>query len=130
MRKHEVLCEVPLSPTDWSRGELEAELDVFREKLERMFKTYSAMLNENRIRILRGLMEEQDSTLSFREIMKDLQMNPKIIREHAAKLSEAGFLETPCRGKYQLSSIGRVLFMTAGPALLRILDTIIEELQE
>ena len=130
MRDGEVLCEIPLSPSDWPKEELEAELDAFREKLKRLFKTYSAMLNENRIRMLRSLMEDQDSTLSFREIMKDLQMNPKIIREHATKLSEAGFLETPGRGKYQISNTGRVLFMTAGPALARIFDIIMEELRE
>jgi DNA-binding transcriptional ArsR family regulator len=127
MRDSEVLCEVPLTPSHCSKDELEAELDDFRRRL---FKTYSIMLNENRVRMLRSLMEEEDSTLNFKELMEDLKMNPKIIREHAMRLSDAGFLETPARGRYHLSNAGRVLFMVAGPALLRIFDTIIEELSE
>ena len=86
------------------------------------------MLNENRIRMLRTLVEDEDSTLSFKEFMDTLEMNPKLIREHTIRLSQAGFLDSPSRGKYHLSRAGRLLFMAAGPALLRVFDTLMKEL--
>jgi hypothetical protein len=128
-RDNEILCEIPLSPSDWRKDELEDELDVFRRGIERLFRTYSALLNENRIRMLRTLIEDQDSTLRFKDFMDMLNLNPKIIREHAMRLSEAGFLESPSRGKYHLSPTGRLLFMAAGPAFLRIFNALVEEFE-
>ena len=129
-RDGEILCEVPLSRSDWLSDELDDELNLFRRRMQVLFRTYSAMLNENRVRMLRTLLQDEDSTLSFKEFMDALKMNPKVVRENALKLSEAGFIESPSRGKYQLSTLGSMLFIVAGPALLRILDTLREEVDE
>ena len=129
-RDGNILCEVSLSPSDWPREELEEELNVFRGGMERLFRMYSALLNENRIRMLRTLVEDEDSMLSFKEFIDMLKMNPKIVREHAMRLREAGFLDSPSRGKYHLSQAGRLLFMAAGPALLKVFDVLREEFEQ
>jgi DNA-binding transcriptional ArsR family regulator len=126
-RDDEILCEVPLSLDDQDRSELDDEMGILRREMHHLLRTYSALTNRNRIRMLRTLMEDDDLTLSFKELMERLNMNPKIVREHAMRLAEAGFVTSPARGKYQLSSPGQALFMAVGPALLRISEIIREE---
>ena len=105
-------------------------LDNIRQQTQELFKTYSALLNENRMRMLKSLMEDEDWTVSFKEFMNRLDMNPKNVREHVLKLSEAGFLDTIGRGKYHLSDIGSRMFMAAGPAFLKISRILQEELDQ
>ncbi len=85
------------------------------------------IMNENRVQMLHHLMDEDDLTLSFTDFREDLRINPKMIREHTMKLREAGFLESPKRGKYKLSKRGEVSFMMTNLALRRILKILWEE---
>lgn len=130
VKDDQILCEVPLSPDDWAKNELEDEFEGFQEELQDYAKVLAAVMNENRVQMLRHLMKEQDSTLSFTDFREDLRLNPKIIREHAMKLKEAGFLESPERGKYRLSERGETSFMTTGLAFRRVLKMLREEYEE
>ncbi|MFH0848111.1 MAG: winged helix-turn-helix domain-containing protein [archaeon] len=106
---------------------MQDELDGLWQQMQQLFKIYSALLNENRMRMMKSLMEDEDWTISFKEFMNRLDMNPKNVREHVLKLSEAGFLVTLGRGKYHLSDIGSRMFMAAGPAFLKISRILQEE---
>ena len=44
VRNGEVLFEVPLSPTDWSREQLEDELDAFESDCQRSLMLYLTRL--------------------------------------------------------------------------------------
>ena len=127
VKDKQVLCEIPLSPDDWVKNELEEELENFREGLQKYTKILAAIMNENRVQMLCHLLEDEDLTLSFTDFREELRLNPKIIRENTMKLQEAGFLESPKRGKYKLSERGQVSFMMTGLALKRILKMLWEE---
>lgn len=122
-----VLCEVPLSPREWSKDELAEELDRVEREFEDFHRVFEAMSNVNRVRMVRCLLEDDDFTVSFKEFMDDLGMNPKVIREHAMKLHQTGFLESPDRGKYRLSELGRFSCMMTALAFRRILNILREE---
>lgn len=130
VKDDQVLCEIPLSPNDWVKNELEEELENFREELQNYTKILAAVMNENRVQMLRHLLENEDSTLSFTDFREGLRLNPKIIREHTMKLQEAGFLESPKRGKYKFSERGQASFMMTGLALRRMLRMLWEEYEE
>ncbi|MCW4038232.1 MAG: hypothetical protein NWF13_05795, partial [Candidatus Bathyarchaeota archaeon] len=90
-----VILEVPLSPDDWHRRELMREVDQLRRDARRNVKFYEAFTNANRVRMLHCLLERENHTLTFKEFMTDLGLNPKIIRENAVKLQNIGFIESP-----------------------------------
>ncbi|MFQ5711917.1 MAG: winged helix-turn-helix domain-containing protein [Candidatus Geothermarchaeales archaeon] len=117
-----ILFEIPISPEDWVGDDLRHECHRFVEEVEEISKVFDAFTNDKRVRMMRSLLEDDDFMLSFNDFLKDLNMNPKSVREHAERLSEAGFLEHPDRGKYRLSELGRRRFITAGLALRRILQ--------
>jgi len=124
MKDDKVLCDLPISPRDWPEEQFDAEMDSFLEKFTRYSKITEALSNLNRLRMLRYLMDEEEFTHSFSDFLRELGMNPKIVREHAVKLEEAGYVETIGRGKYRLSERGRVLFMTAGLAVMRVIEAL------
>ena len=129
IRDGEILCEFPLSPEDWLRDDLERECDKLEEQTEYLLKILDVFTNENRLRMMKRLLEEDKFMLRFNDFITDLKMNPKIIREHAHRLSEAGFIDYPARGKYRLSNLGKKRFITAGLALRRILEILDEEFE-
>jgi len=122
-----ILLEVPLSPDDWHKKELKREVAHFQREVEDCMKFYEAFTNENRVRMLQRLLEDEDYSLKFNEFKEDLGLNPKIIREHAIKLRDIGFLESPRRGEYRLSKKGLICFMMNGLAMRRMLRMVTEE---
>jgi len=126
VRDGEVIFEMPLSPTDWSRKQLENELDSIEEGFRRFSKIFDALSHETRLKMMRRLMEEEDHTVSFADFMRDLDLNPKLVWENARKLSEGGFLKKTGRGKYCCSEFGLRTFMMMSLALRHLL----EELEE
>lgn len=122
-----ILCSIPLSPDDWIKNELDEEFDDFQKGLHSHIRILATMTNENRVQMLRHLMKHEDLTSNFTDFREDLKLNPKIIREHTLKLRDAGFLDSPKRGKYRLSECGEASFITMGLALKRILRMIREE---
>ncbi len=124
MKDDKVLCEIPLSPKDWEEGEFEIQMDRFLENFARYSQITDALSNVNRMRMLQFLLDEDDMTRSFSDFLRGLRMNPKIVREHAIRLKEAGYVESSGRGKYRVSQRGSILFMTAGLAVMRVIEAL------
>ncbi len=129
VRDGELLFEIPLSPTEWSRKELEGELKASAKNFQRYSRIFDALSHQTRLRMMRRLIEEKDRTLSFADFMHDLDLNPKIVWENSRKLSEGGFLEKTGRGKYSCSDFGQTAFMMMSLALRRLIE-FMEEMEE
>ena len=126
VRNGDVLFEIPLSPSDLPRKQLEDEFRAFDEDCSRMSRIFDALSHETRLRMIKRLMEEKDRTISFADFMKDLDLNPKTVWENAKKLREGGFLEKVGRGRYRCSDVGQSGFILVNFAL-RHLIKVIEE---
>ena len=129
VRDGKIILEVPLSPTDWPKDQLEQEFKEFEEDFQRISSMFDALSNQTRLKMMRRLVEEEDSTLNFADFMKDLDLNPKTVWENSKKLSDGGFLTKTGRGTYQCSEFGQSAFMTLSLALRRLLDSL-EETEE
>jgi predicted transcriptional regulator len=123
------ILEIPLSPTDWPREQLENELEALGENFKQVSKIFDAFSQETRFRMMRRLMEEEDRSMSFAGFMRDLDLNPKIVWENAKKLSEGGLVKRTERGRYQCSDLGQSMFIMMSLALRRLMETL-EELEE
>jgi len=126
VRDGEVLFEIPLSPTDWPREQLEEELDAFEANFQRFSKIFVVLSHETRFRMMKRLMEEEDRTINFADFMRDLNLNPKIVWENTKKLREGGFLEKVERGKYRCSEVGQRGFILLSFALRHLIEALEE----
>jgi len=124
-----IIMEVPLSPLDWPKEQLENELEAFEEEFQKFSNMFDALSNETRLKMMRRLVAEQDRTVSFAEFMKDLDLNPKTVWENSRKLSDGGFLTKIGRGTYRCSEFGQSVFLTLSLALRRLLNSL-EEIDE
>jgi len=106
-----VIYEIPLYPEDWSRDQLERELDAFETSFDGLTKIFTALSHETRLRMLRQLMGERDLTMNFGDFMRELDLNPKLVWENTRKLREGGLLEKVEKGKYRCSDFGRMELM-------------------
>jgi DNA-binding transcriptional ArsR family regulator len=118
-----IVFEMPLSPTDWPKQELEDEFKAAEEDFQRFSKIFDALSHETRLRMMRRVVEEEDHTMSFADFMKDLDLNPKIVWENSKKLEEGGLLEKTGRGKYSCSELGETAFMIMSLALRRLIES-------
>lgn len=123
------MFEVPLSPVDWSREELESEFEATEEDFERFSKIFDALSHETRLRMMRRLVEDENGTMSFAGFMRDLNLNPKIVWENSRKLEEGGFLEKTGRGQYSCSGFGQKAFIMMSLVLHRLIKSL-EEMEE
>ena len=126
VRDGEVLFEIPLSPTDWPREQLDNELEAIEEDFQRFSKIFDALSHETRFRMMKRLMEEEDRTMNFADFMRDLDLNPKIVWENTKKLRAGGFLEKVDRGKYRCSDLGQRGFMLMSCAFRRLIEALEE----
>ena len=126
VRDGEVICEIPLSPMDWSRKRLEREFKDFEQHFHRFSKIFDVLSNETRLRMMRRVVEHEDSTMSFADFMRDLDLNPKIVWENSRKLTDGGFLRKTGRGQYSCSDLGQTTFMMVSLALRRLIQSIEE----
>ena len=129
IRDGEVILEMPLSPMDWPKDQLENELEAAEEGFKRFSKIFDAFSNATRLRMMRRLLEEEDRTVSFAVFMRDLDLNPKLVWENARKLSNGGLLKKTGRGKYSCSEFGQRAFMMMSLVLRHLVETL-EELEE
>jgi len=129
VRDGEVLFEIPLSPTDWPREQLENELEAIEEDFQRFSKIFDALSHETRFRMMKRLIEEEDRTMNFADFMRDLDLNPKIVWENTKKLRAGGFLEKVDRGKYRCSDLGQRGFMLMSCAFRRLIEAL-EEMED
>jgi len=126
VRDGEVLFEIPLSPSDWPREQLNNELEAIEEDFQRFSKIFDALSHETRFRMMKRLMEEEDRTINFADFMRDLDLNPKIVWENTKKLRAGGFLEKVDRGKYRCSDLGQRGFMLISCAFRRLIEALEE----
>jgi len=129
VKDNEVLSEIPLSLEDWPRESLEDELESFEKEFDQFSKLFNALAHQNRLRIMKRLFEDEDITLGFLDLMKDLDLNPKIVWESTKKLRESGLLVKSENGKYSCSRHGQAEFLMVSIALRRLLQ-ILAELEE
>jgi len=128
VRDGDVVFELPLSPEDWRRREVESEFRVVSEDFERFSKIFDALSNETRLEMMRRMLEEEDG-LSFADFMKDLNLNPKIVWENSKKLIDGGLVQKTGRGQYCCSDFGGRAFMLMSVALRRLIDSFEEDVQ-
>ncbi|MEM4704387.1 MAG: winged helix-turn-helix domain-containing protein [Candidatus Bathyarchaeia archaeon] len=121
-----IIFEMPLSPNDWQREELENELRATEEGFDRLSKLFDALSHETRLRMMRHLVTEEKRTMSFADFMHNLNLNPKIVWENSRKLEEGGLLEKTARGKYSCSELGQTAFIMMSLALRRLIESLEE----
>jgi hypothetical protein len=122
----EIIFEMPFSPNNWPRKELEVVLESLEEDFGKFSKIFDAFSNMTRLRMMRRLIEEEDRTMSFAEFMRDLDLNPKLVWENARKLREGGLLQKTERGKYRCSEFGQRTFMMMNLALRHLQEKLRE----
>jgi predicted transcriptional regulator len=122
LKDGEAIFEMPLSFSDWQKEELEDELDSMEEEFQRLSNLFSALSNMTRLMMMKRIMEEEDRTASFTDFMRDLNLNPKLVREYTKKLSECGLLEKVGRGRYRCSESGGASFIVLSLALRRLME--------
>jgi DNA-binding transcriptional ArsR family regulator len=123
------IFEMPLSPIDWPREDLENEFKATEDSFHKFSKIFDALSHETRLRMMRSLVEDENRTMSFADFMKDLHLNPKIVWENSRKLEEGGLLEKTGRGKYVCSDFGQTAFIMMSLALRRLMESL-KEMEE
>ncbi|MCJ7721145.1 hypothetical protein MUO98_01870, partial [Candidatus Bathyarchaeota archaeon] len=98
LRDGKIILNMPLSPLDWPKDQLEQEFEAFEEDFERFSNIFGALSNQTRLKMMRRLVVEEDCTMNFAGFMKDLDLNPKTVWENSRKLSDGGFLTKTGRG--------------------------------
>jgi DNA-binding transcriptional ArsR family regulator len=124
VRDGKVVLEVPLSRIDWSKEQLEREFKEFEDDFQKISSMFDALSNQTRLKMMRKLVEEENSTMNFADFMKELNLNPKTVWENSRKLSEGGFLTKTGRGTYCCSEFGQSAFLTLSLALRRLLESL------
>ena len=121
VRDGKTVFDVPLFPLDESRNELVGELDAFKERFQRPSKIFNALSNETHL-MMKQLIEKRNHTINFLDLMRDLDLNPKLVWENTKKLSEGGLLEKIGRGSYRCSNFGETSFILVSLALRRLIE--------
>ena len=121
VRDGKTIMEIPISPTDWAKDQLETEFEAFEEDFQKISSMFEALSNHTRLKMMRRLVEEEDSTMTFSNFMKDLDLNPKTVWENSRKLRDGGFLTKTGRGTYYCSEFGQSAFLTMSVVLRRLL---------
>jgi predicted transcriptional regulator len=118
-----VLFEMPLSSTDWSKGELESEFRATEGEFAKFSKLFDALSHETRLRMMRSLVEDENRTMSFADFMRELDLNPKTVWENSKKLEESGLVKKTGRGQYSCSDFGQTTFIMMSLALHRFIQS-------
>ncbi|PVX26982.1 MAG: hypothetical protein CW716_04625 [Candidatus Bathyarchaeum sp.] len=126
VKNGKIIFEIPLSPTDWPKDQLETEFAAFEEDFEKFSSMFDALSNQTRLRMMRRLVQEENSTMNFADFMRDLDLNPKTVWENSKKLSDGGFLTKTGRGTYSCSEFSQSAFLTLSLALRRLVESLEE----
>jgi DNA-binding transcriptional ArsR family regulator len=129
VRDGKIILEIPLSPMNCQKDQIEEEFSAFEDDYERLSNMFSALANQTRLRMMKRLVENEDSTMNFADFMKELDLNPKTVWENSRKLSDGGFLIKTGRGTYQCSEFGQSAFLTLSLVLRRLLESM-DEIEE
>jgi DNA-binding transcriptional ArsR family regulator len=115
-----VVFEVSLSREEWSKEFLEGEAGFMERDFQRFSKLFNALSHENRLRMMKLLIEDEDLTVGFADFIHDLDLNPKLVWENTKKLSESGLLEKNEEGRYRCSEFGEASFIMLNLVLRRL----------
>lgn len=115
-----VMFNVPLSVEEWSRGSLEDEVGVMERNFQRFSRLFNAFSHQNRLRMMKLMIEGEDSTVGFADFIHSLDLNPKLVWENTRKLSEGGLLEKSENGRYRCSEFGEASFIMFSAVLRRL----------
>jgi DNA-binding transcriptional ArsR family regulator len=126
VRDGKTILEIPLSPLDWPKDQLETEFKAFEEDFQKFSNMFDALSNQTRLKMMRRLVEEEDCTMSFAGFMRDLDLNPKTVWENSRKLRDGGFLTKTGRGTYRCSEFSQSAFLTLSLALRRLVESLEE----
>jgi DNA-binding transcriptional ArsR family regulator len=126
VRDGEIILEIPLSPMDWPKDQLETEFKAFEDESQKFSSMFDALSNQTRLKMMRSLVEAEDRTMNFADFMRDLDLNPKTVWENSKKLSDGGFLTKTARGTYCCSEFSQSAFLTLSLALRRLLESLEE----
>ena len=126
LRDGKTILELPLSPMDWPKDQLETEFKAFEEDFQKFSNIFDALSNHTRLRMMSRLVVEEGNTMNFADFMKDLDLNPKTVWENSRKLSDGGFLTKTGRGTYHCSEFGQSAFLTLSLVLRRLLASLEE----
>jgi DNA-binding transcriptional ArsR family regulator len=97
------------SPRALDMGKLQIEtLGWFEDTLERTLQqtlhTIELLVNETRMRMLAPLLQKSALTRDFRA-----RINPKLVYHNLTALSEAGIVDEPVEGTFELSQLGKTV---------------------
>jgi hypothetical protein len=120
MKDGRVMFEVPLSRGEWSRDFLDDEVEVMEQDFQRFSRLFTAFSHENRLRMMKLMLEEEGSTVGFADFIHNLGLNPKLVWENTRKLSENGLLEKGENGRYRCSEFGEASFIMFSSVLRRL----------
>jgi DNA-binding transcriptional ArsR family regulator len=126
VRNGKTILEIPLSPLDWPKDQLETEFKAFEDEFQKFSSMFDALSNQTRLKMMRSLVEAEDSTMNFADFMRDLDLNPKTVWENSKKLRDGGFLTKTGRGTYCCSEFSQSAFLTLSLALRRLLESLEE----
>lgn len=78
--------------------------DTFEDTLQQTLRTIELLANETRMRMLAPLLQKSALKRDFRA-----KINPKLVYSNLTVLSEAGLVDEPVEGTYELSRLGKTV---------------------
>jgi len=96
-------------PRSLDMGKLQIETlgwfeDTLEQTLQQTLRTIELLVNETRMRMLAPLLQKSALTREFRA-----RINPKLVYHNLTALSEAGIVDEPVEGTFQLSQLGKTI---------------------
>src|SRR5213592_1156736 len=78
--------------------------DTLERTLQQTLRTIELLVNETRMRMLAPLLQKSALKREFRA-----RINPKLVYHNLTALSEAGIVDGPVEGTYELSQLGKTV---------------------
>ena len=96
-------------PRGLDMGKLQIETlgwfeDTLEQTLQQTLRTIELLVNETRMRMLAPLLQKSALTRDFRA-----RINPKLVYHNLTALSEAGIVDEPVEGTFELSQLGKTV---------------------
>jgi len=97
------------APGALNRGKVQVETlgwfdDTLEQTLQQTLRTIELLVNETRMRMLAPLLQKSALKREFRA-----RINPKLVYHNLTALSEAGIVDEPVEGTYELSQLGKTV---------------------
>ena len=78
--------------------------DTFEDALQETLRTIELLANQTRMRMLAPLLQKSSLKREFRA-----KINPKLVYSNLSVLAEAGLVDEPVEGTYELSQLGKTV---------------------